>query len=370
MALQELRIAGYRSLRNVRLPLQSLNVITGPNGSGKSNLYRALWLMARVSEGDFASSISREGGLPSALWAGPRTDKKSVRMSLGFQTNDLSFEMSCGYPQPGSSMFAWDARIKEEMLWIGRTRKPTTTLLERRGGHTLARDADGNLAEFALSLSDNESVLSQLRDPVRFPVLYSMRDEIRGWRFYHGFRTDDHAPMRLPRISALTPVLAHDGGDMAAALQTIREIGDSDRLSQLIDLAFPGRELEILISGQPDQRPPPHAPELCVGLRASDLRRVLHARELSDGTLKFLCLLAALMSPRPPAMLALNEPEASLHPDLLEPLAQLIVAASEHSQIVVCTHSETLVLSIEEHAEIAPIRLELQDGETVIQGKM
>jgi predicted ATPase len=67
MALLHLDIQGYRSLRNIRLPLQQLNVITGPNGSGKSNLYRALWLIAQIGEGGFARSICREGGLLSVV---------------------------------------------------------------------------------------------------------------------------------------------------------------------------------------------------------------------------------------------------------------------------------------------------------------
>jgi predicted ATPase len=91
------------------------------------------------------------------------------------------------------------------------------------------------------------------------------------------------------------------------------------------------------------------------------------ARELSDGTLKFLCLAAALLSPRPPALIALNEPESSLHPDLLPPLAQMIVDASEFSQIWVSTHSMQLARSIQEISGRAPIELELVDAETRIR---
>src|SRR5262245_4740695 len=114
MPLLELEIHGYRSLRDFRLPLQQLNVVTGPNGSGKSNLYRALWLISKVGEGDFAWSICREGGLLSAMWAGPRTNaKKPVRMSLGFRTDDVIFQMSYGFPVPSETLFCYDPQIKE-----------------------------------------------------------------------------------------------------------------------------------------------------------------------------------------------------------------------------------------------------------------
>jgi predicted ATPase len=360
MPLIELRVAGYRSLRDIRLPLQQLNVVVGPNGSGKSNLYRALSLIAEICEGGFARSICREGGLRSALWAGPRTSTKPIRMNLGFATEDFSFLLSCGLPKPPPppTAFSSDPHIKEEAVWHGRPRKPTTTMLERSAGLTWIRDVDGRRIEYPLVLSENESVLSQLREPHRFPELFALREAVRGWRFYHQFRTDEHALLRSPQVSVQTPVLSHDGSDLAAALQTIVEIGDGARLDDAISAGLPGRSLEI-------QSTDSH--ELFVALKTDGCGRPLVARELSDGTLKFLCLAAALLSPRPPALIALNEPESSLHPDLVPPLAQMIVDAGEFSQIWVSTHSTLLARSIQELSGTSPIELELLEGETRIR---
>jgi predicted ATPase len=104
-------------------------------------------------------------------------------------------------------------------------------------------------------------------------------------------------------------------------------------------------------------------------MRMPGLKRSLRARELSDGTLRYLCLLAALLSPRPPALLALNEPETSLHPDLLEPLAKQMVNASRHSQLWVVTHSEKLAGLVERYSGESPIRLQLEAGETLVEGQ-
>jgi len=98
------------------------------------------------------------------------------------------------------------------------------------------------------------------------------------------------------------------------------------------------------------------------------LLRPLRSRELSDGTIRYLCLLAALLSPRPPALLALNEPETSLHPDLLEPLAKQIVNAARNSQLWVVTHSLRLAELVEKYSGESPIRLELDGGETRVSG--
>src|SRR5437763_16764436 len=103
-------------------------------------------------------------------------------------------------------------------------------------------------------------------------------------------------------------------------------------------------------------------------MRMPGLKRPLRSRELSDGTLRYLCLLAALLSPRAPALLALNEPETSLHPDLLEPLAKQIVNAGRSSQLWVVTHSVRLAELVEKYSGESAIRLELEAGETRVAG--
>jgi predicted ATPase len=368
MTVTALQIEGYRSLRGVLLPLQQLNVITGPNGSGKSNLYRALWLISQICEGGFAQSICREGGLLSAMWAGPRTSlRKPLQMSIGFGTSDFNYEMSCGFPQPSPTMFGFDPEIKDEAVWTGPRRKPTTTLLDRSPGNTWIRDVEGHRVDYPLVLDRNESVLSQLREPHRFPELFILREEVRSWRFYHTFRTDEGAALRAPRVSVRTPVLSHDGSDLAAALQTILEIGDGSTLMSTVRAALPGRTLEILSNDPAPWAKSPRYTELYVGLATEGCARSLVARELSDGTLKFLCLVAALLSPRPPALIALNEPEASLHPDLLAPLAELIVKAANTSQIWVSTHSSALADRIQSLSGTRPVQLQLLNGETMIE---
>ena len=142
-------------------------------------------------------------------------------------------------------------------------------------------------------------------------------------------------------------MLSDDGHDLAAALRTIIEIGDENKLYQLINRAFPGTRLLI--------NDPYGKSRFELQLKMPGILRPLDAYELSDGTLRYLCLIAALLSPRLPVMLVLNEPEMSLHPDLLTPLAELIVYASKSSQIIVTTHSETLADTIKKSSGGEPI---------------
>jgi predicted ATPase len=156
-------------------------------------------------------------------------------------------------------------------------------------------------------------------------------------------------------------VLAHDGRDLAAALQTIIEIGDEREMRDAVKRAFPGGTLEIQIdSGRA---------LFSVALRMPGIQRAFAASESSDGTLRYLCLVAALLSPRPPALMALNEPETSLHPDLLPALATLIATASRSSQLWITTHSRPLAEAIEQQTGEPPIELWMTGGETRVKGR-
>ena len=159
--------------------------------------------------------------------------------------------------------------------------------------------------------------------------LLLLRESMRAWRFYDHFRTDSEAPARRRQVGTRTPVLASDGSDLAAAIATIQEIGAEDDLNAAVADAFPGGSIDVVDANGYFE----------VEMRQHGLLRPLKTSELSDGTLRYLLLIAALLTPRPPPLMILNEPETSLHPDLLPPLGRLIAVASDRSQIIVVTHA-------------------------------
>lgn len=353
----EFSVKGYRSLQDIAVMLDNLNIITGPNGSGKSNLYNAIHLLAKSAEGNLAKTLALEGGMPSVLWAGDRKaamPKKPVRMNLSVRTELFSYEIALGLPTLGMTLFGLDPIVKEETVWYGKEKRKSTTYLERKVGTTWVMNENDERTCYPLLLSQSESVLSQLHEPHLYPELSRLREMMRGWRFYHHFRTDIDSPLRRPQVGIRTPVLSDSGIDVAAALQTIIEIGDNKALHTAIDDAFLGSELIIKTEHSRFE----------VLLQQRGMKRPFEARELSDGTLRYLCLVAALLSPRPSNFLALNEPEMSLHPDLIEPLANLIYQASRSSQIWVTTHSNRLAAYLADLSKKAPIVLDKSSGFT------
>jgi len=373
--LRTLAVENYRSLRNLVVPLGRLNLILGANGAGKSNLYRALRLLADTASGGVVSSLAREGGLGSTLWAGPerisvamrsgrvpvqggpRNDP--VRLKLGFAGEKLGYSIALGLPPPSGSAFSLDPEIKRECVWMGPVCKPDRLLVDRSGPAVRARTEAG-WKTVADGLSLFEPVFTQISDPNLTPEIAWLREVIRGWRFYDQLRTDAGAPCRMPQLGTRTPVLGHDGADLAAAIQTILETGDAPAVARAVEAAFPGASIEIECQG--DGR-------FGLEFRQHGLLRPLRAAELSDGTLRFLLWLAALLTPRPPTMMVLNEPETSLHPDLIPALAGMIRSAAERTQMWVVTHSPALAASLREDPEARVIELEKQMGQTEVRGQ-
>jgi predicted ATPase len=371
--LTTLAVSNYRSLRKLVVPLRRLNVITGANGSGKSSLYRALRLLADTAQGRVIPSLAREGGLQSTLWAGPESSSRAVRrgdhpvqgtrrhhpvsLQLGFASDEFGYLIDMGLPTPESSAFGLDPQIKRECIWHGPALRPSTMLVDRRGPLVRIHADDDSWSIVTENLSAFDSMML-IADPRNAPEMLMLRESIRAWRFYDHFRTDADAPARLPQIGTHTPVLANDGADLAAAVQTIFEIGDGEALAAAVTDAFPGGRLSVInCSGRFE-----------LAMEQHGLLRPLGAAELSDGTLRYLLWIAALLTPRPPALMVLNEPETSLHPDLLAALARLIARAAEHSQVVVVTHASPLIAALTEQPGCHSVMLEKVFGETTIVG--
>ena len=370
LPVREFRAREFRSLKAITYPVSNLDVFVGCNGVGKTNLYRALELLQSAAANTLARDLAQDGGLESALWAGPRrrTQPARIHLSVGLAADTKTtgarplyrYEVEVGFPPAqASAAFLAEPQIKAEAVsYVGGGR--TSRLLDRRGPSVMARAESGRPTQVDIDLLDSETVLGRLEEPSRYPELDALRRTLLQWRFYHGLRTDTASPLRQPCAAVATPTLASDGSDLAAVFATLTHIRqDTADLRAVIDQAFPGAKLVV----------PPPGRTASFGMSFPEFpHRVFSAQELSDGTLRFLALAGALLAYRLPPFVALNEPETSLHPDLMEPLARLVVGAAERTQLWLVTHSARLGQAIVALSAGQLRTVVKRDGATQIEG--
>ena len=360
--INRIRINNFRSVREIELELGPLNIVFGPNGCGKSNIYKAIHLLTASADGQFSSYISEEGGLENIMWSGKQapTDRYPHRLQISCLTDEFDYELQVGFPEklPYATHFMLDPIVKEENIWLsGFNRRPSSRVLQRKNQAAFLVDVNGEKSTFTDAIYENESIFGQLGEPHRFPEVSRVRETMRRWRFYHEFAIGRLSPLRQPAVGYRSPVLDSDGGNLAAAFQTIVEIGAEALLYEILAEAFP--DCTFFCENENSR--------FVMKMRRNGIHRPLLAAEMSDGTLRFLCLAVALLSPRPPAFLAINEPENSLHRQMFPALARLIVEASRYSQIWLTSHSAELAGLISAMAESRSYELENSGGQTRIR---
>jgi predicted ATPase len=341
MLIKQLQISNLLSYGSDTQPitLGALNVLIGPNGSGKSNFLEALSLLQAAPD-QITRPIRDGGGIKDWLHksASPDTPKdaridavianrggtKDFRYSLAFHENGGRFEISdeflenetadTGKSQP-YFYYRWNG---------GRPVLNTTTLGERK----LLRE----------SIKPDQSILAQKRDADLYPELTWVADQLRAMRLYREWTFGRYAAPRLPQKTDLpTDKLEQDASNLGLVLNRLRmNVAARRRLLDALHVVYEGIEdVDVRIEGGTAQV---FLIESC---------GIMPATRLSDGTLRYLSLLALLCDPAPPPLVVIEEPELGLHPDVLPSLATLLVEASARTQLVVTTHAPAVVDALE-----------------------
>lgn len=358
MRLTDVAISNYRSIRQLSIPIHPLSVFVGENGVGKSNLYKSLSLLRDAATGRITRTIAEDGGLKSVCWSGHRKRGEDGRLRLSARFDRFRYSIELGFPGPLEAAFSGEPMIKAESIEATQGKR-AVQLMERKNSLVSVRGESGAWSSHKDAVLPSETALAGFSDGKQCPEIDLIRNAMLGWRFYHDFRTDPASPIRKPCLAITTPSLSADGSDLAAALATLYTIReDATDIQDAIQDAFPGAELRAWEESG-----------LCeFDLQLADMPRPFRAHELSDGTLKYICLLAVFMGYRLPPFIALNEPETSLHPSLLAPLARLIAKASRRADIWIVTHSEHLMDALRSESAVPLRRVIKPKGATTIEG--
>jgi predicted ATPase len=323
----------------IDLPLENLNVLIGPNGSGKSNLLEVLSLL-RAAPTSLPAPVKELGGVAEWLWKGPGSPGKAmIEVVVDYPQGRQPLRHTLEITEHGGRFEVTDERIENETPYPGQ--EDVYFYYRFQHGSPVLNDMSQTQRGLRReNVKPEESILSQVRDPERYPVLHWLQEEYGKIRLYRNWPFGPGAAWRRPQSAHGRGDALIDGGDnLAQVLSNILPRTKPELLVSLKKL-FPGIEdLHITVDGG----------NVLLFLAESG-NRSIPATRLSDGTLRYLSLLAILLHPIPPPLIAIEEPELGLHPDVLPHVAELLVRASRRTQLVVTTHSRMLVDALSDQA--------------------
>ncbi len=354
MLIHRLKVSGLLSFgpTGIDLPLEGLNVLIGPNGSGKSNLLEVLALL-RAAPASLPQPVKEMGGVKEWLWKGPASRGEAVIDAL---LDDPPLPMLVRHvlqiSENGGRFEVTDERIEDEAP-LGDGTEPYFYYRFQQGHPVLNERSKPRRDLKRESVKPEESILSQVRDPEAHPVLSGLQDRYGRIRLYRNWSFGPGAAWRQAQNPlGRSDVLSDGGENLALVLSTFRAQVKGELLDSLRRL-FDGIESfnVSLVAGNAQ-----------LFLEESGGREI-PATRLSDGTLRYLGLLAILLHPDPPPLIAIEEPELGLHPDVIPHIAELLVRASTRTQLVVTTHSRMLVDALSDRPSCVVV-CEKVDGES------
>lgn len=360
MLIQHLSVKNLLSFgdQGMDLSLKPLNVLVGPNGSGKSNVLEVLGLL-RALPNDLLTPMSEGGGMEEWFWKGAKTQELEICCEFEYRPNQLIHHcVSLNDDRP------FLPEISREKIWDNEYSKYEDSeshyyyLHQGFGKPPTIWDVNGNDRKLGKDIFEYQnSILAQVNDPVSFPSLSFLSRSYRSIRLYREWTFGRRTIFRQPqRADQRKDYLAEDFSNLGLFLNKLGRTPSVKRelITALQDLYEGLDGYEVIIEGGTVQ----------VFFTEGDFS--IPATRLSDGTLRYLALLALLLDPTPPRLIGLEEPELGLHPDLIPKVADLLIAASERTQLIVTTHSDILIDALSKQPDSVLI-CEKHEGQTQIE---
>jgi predicted ATPase len=355
MRFNELCVEGYRSLVDVTLPLRPLNVMIGPNACGKTSFLEIFQLLGEATQEKLADALERRGGFGSVLSkAGEGSSHLRVELIVDVESEQSKEPMYYRFelvPRDVGYLIAL-----EQLEW---KRDPSAATpffyIDARSERVLYADIEHTRSFSPPTWSYHYTELALAQVPRIHTGAEALRSALARTRTYSYLDVRPRSVVRLPQ--ALTPTTSPgaNGENLYSALYNLRatESDVYEHIEEVLHIAFPGfRRLEFPVVG---------AGEVALAWYQDDLTSPLYASQLSEGTLRFMWLVTVLLSPQISPITLIDEPEVSLHPELLKLLAEVLQDASSRGQIIVATHAAELIRWLQPEEVVV---LDLDEGRT------
>jgi predicted ATPase len=336
------------------LELKPLNVVIGPNGSGKSNLIEALALL-QSSPKALALPVREGGGVRDWLWRGEAgTPVAKVETVVSNPAGKMPLRYQFSFTEARQRFQLVDERIENEFPHPGES---DTYFYYRYENNHPVLNVKGTRRELRREDVDPEqSILSQRKEPDQYPEITYLGEAFSRIRIFREWFFGRSNPARTPQRADLpNDFLNHDGSNLGLVLNNMRRsLLTKKKIIESLSALYDGIEdYEVIIEGGTTQ------------VFLQEKAFLIPATRLSDGTLRYLCLLAILCHPTPPPLVCIEEPELGLHPDVIPSIARLLVEASERTQLIVTTHSDVLVDAMSEVPENVVVCEKAPSGSTL-----
>jgi len=369
MKILELHVEGFRSLKNVTWKPGDLNVVIGPNASGKSNLLKALEMLSVAAEGRLGPYVQSSGGMGSLLWDG---SSKQISLSVVVAADDnpfieigegdpyLFYDLSLARIQHG--YWIMNETLVENEVAEDDSIVPIKTLTRKMSKATILGN-NGNETEIAApsDFASDEAVISLARRPyVMRQSANSLRRVLSDCHVYTCLDVRTDSPVRQAPVTRNETQVEVSGLNLINVLHTLYTSNRDFKndVNRAMSAAFGADYDELVFPPADDQR-------IQLRVRWKSLKRELSAADLSDGMLRFLYLISILANPEQRSLIAIDEPEIGLHPNMLPIIAEFAVAASKRTQVILTTHSAQLLDAFKVTDTLPTITVALwEDGET------
>jgi predicted ATPase len=357
MLIKSIKLSNFLSFGREAeaIPLGPLNVVIGPNGSGKSNLIEAIELI-RSAPKDLLTPIRDGGGVGDWVWKGANglAPKATIDAVIDNPAGPADLRYALSFTGQFQRFEILDERIENEAPDSGHTQPYFYYRFEKGHGVLNVKGKARRLQHE--EIDPTASILAQRKDPDQYPELTYLSNSFSRIRSYREWNFGRYTVPRLPQKADLpNDLLEPDASNLGLVLNRLRR--DSTVKRRVLEA------LRALYDGIDDYDVQVEGGTVQVFFHEG--RFTIPATRLSDGTLRYLCLLAVLCHPNPPPLVCIEEPELGLHPDVLPTLAALLKQASSLSQIIVTTHSDVLVDAMTDCPDVVLVAEKQEGGSTL-----